>query len=100
MTPARYFECQPAPAGWIGEIPAHWDVERIKFSLSEKSKIIANGLPAGAISYGRVVEKDGEKILPETLASYQEVRAGEFLINPINRKRENTPTFSPAMKRL
>ncbi len=84
MTPARYFECQPAPAGWIGEIPAHWDVERIKFSLSEKSKIIANGLPAGAISYGRVVEKDGEKILPETLASYQEVRAGEFLINPIN----------------
>lgn len=84
MTLAPYADYQPAPAGWIGEIPAHWGVERIKFSLSEKGKIIANGLPAGAISYGRVVEKDGEKILPETLASYQEVRAGEFLINPIN----------------
>ena len=84
MTLAPYADYQPAPAGWIGQIPAHWDVERIKFSLSEKSKVIASGLPAGAISYGRVVKKDGEKILPETLASYQEVRAGEFLINPIN----------------
>ncbi|TMM45826.1 restriction endonuclease subunit S [Qipengyuania marisflavi] len=84
MTLAPYADYQPSPAGWIGQIPAHWDVERIKFSLSERSKVIASGLPAGAISYGRVVEKDGEKILPETLASYQEVRAGEFLINPIN----------------
>lgn len=84
MTLASYADYQPAPAGWIGQVPAHWDVERIKFSLSEKSKVIGSGLPAGAISYGRVVKKDGEKILPETLASYQEVRAGEFLINPIN----------------
>jgi len=84
MTLAPYADYQPAPAGWIGRIPAHWHVERIKFSLSEKGKVIVSGLPAGAISYGRVVAKDGEKILPETLASYQEVRAGEFLINPIN----------------
>ncbi len=84
MTLAPYADYQPAPAGWIGQIPAHWGVEKIKFSLSEKGKVIASGLPAGAISYGRVVMKDGEKILPETLASYQEVRAGEFLINPIN----------------
>lgn len=84
MTLAPYVDYQPAPAGWIGRIPAHWHVERIKFSLSEKGKVVVSGLPAGAISYGRVVAKDGEKILPETLASYQEVRAGEFLINPIN----------------
>lgn len=84
MTLVPYADHQPAPAGWIGQIPAHWDVEKIKFSLSEKGKVIARGLPAGAISYGRVVRKDGDKILPETLASYQEVRAGEFLINPIN----------------
>ena len=84
MTLAPYADYQPAPAGWIGQIPAHWDVEKIKFSLSEKSKVIGSRLPAGAISYGRVVMKDGDKILPETLASYQEVRAGEFLINPIN----------------
>lgn len=84
MTLVPYADYQPAPEGWIGQIPAHWEVEKIKFSLSEKGKVIASGLPAGAISYGRVVVKDGDKILPETLASYQEVRAGEFLINPIN----------------
>lgn len=84
MTLAPFADYQPAPAGWIGQIPVHWEVEKIKFSLSEKGKVIASGLPAGAISYGRVVMKDGDKILPETLASYQEVRAGEFLINPIN----------------
>lgn len=84
MTLVPYAEYQPAPEGWIGQIPTHWGVEKIKFSLSEKSKVIGSDLPAGAISYGRVVKKDGEKILPETLATYQEVRTGEFLINPIN----------------
>lgn len=84
MTLTPYSEYKSAPTGWIGEIPAHWAVERIKFSLAEKTKVKASGLPAGAISYGRVVKKDGEKIAPETLATYQEVRAGEFLINPIN----------------
>ena len=41
-------------------------------------------LNSGAISFGKVVTKDDEKILEATKASYQEVLAGEFLINPLN----------------
>ncbi|WP_109798938.1 MULTISPECIES: restriction endonuclease subunit S [Novosphingobium] len=79
-----YSDYQAAPVGWMEDIPAHWSIEKIKFSLTEKAKVAAPELPAGAISYGKVVKKDGDKIAEETLATYQEVRAGEFLINPIN----------------
>lgn len=41
-------------------------------------------LPAGAISYGKVVLKDDEAMHVATKASYQEVLKGDFLVNPIN----------------
>lgn len=41
-------------------------------------------LNSGAISFGKVVAKDDDKILQSTKASYQEVLTGEFLINPLN----------------
>jgi type I restriction enzyme S subunit len=84
MSIPKYDQYQPAPEDWIGELPKHWGVERIKFGLTPKASQKAPELPPGAISYGRVVTKDPEKISPETRATYQEVRAGEYLINPIN----------------
>lgn len=38
--------------------------------------------PPGAISFGEVVQK--EMLNEETLESYQDVQAGDFLVNPIN----------------
>jgi type I restriction enzyme S subunit len=77
----RYKE---GPAKWVGDLPEHWAVERVKYSLSEKRPRAAPALPAGAISFGRVIAKDGERLSEETRATYQEVLAGEYLINPIN----------------
>lgn len=68
----------------MGDVPAHWGLERMKYGLTEKTTKKGPDLPPGAISYGKVVAKDAEKITPQTRATYQEVLAGEYLINPIN----------------
>lgn len=41
-------------------------------------------LNCGAISFGKVIEKDDDKVTEATKRSYQEVLKGEFLINPLN----------------
>ena len=56
----------------------------MKYGLTEKTTKKKPDLPPGAISYGKVVTKDAEKIAPATRETYQEVLAGEYLINPIN----------------
>lgn len=84
MTGRAYPEYQSAPDAWMGDVPAHWGLERMKYGLTEKTTKKGPDLPPGAISYGKVVTKDAEKIAPETRATYQEVLAGEYLINPIN----------------
>jgi type I restriction enzyme S subunit len=69
---------------WIGNVPKHWVPIRFKHRLLEKKKVSNSGLDAGSISFGRVIFKVAENLAPETKASYQEVLAGEFLINPLN----------------
>ena len=69
---------------WIGHIPCHWNIERIKYGLKEKKFLKNNNLPSGSISYGEVILKNSDKIPLQTRESYQEVLSGEYLINPIN----------------
>jgi type I restriction enzyme S subunit len=66
------------------EVPAHWTERRFKHVLADKKKVLRPDLPAGSISFGRVVYKDAEVFSEETKASYQEVLSGEFLVNPLN----------------
>lgn len=84
MRNRAYTEYQRAPDKWVGEVPKHWSLEPMKYGLIEKTNRKNSELPPGAISYGRVVTKEPEKIGPETRATYQEVLTGEYLINPIN----------------
>lgn len=69
---------------WIGQIPAHWDLIKLKHIFREKPKTLNPTLSAGSISFGKVIYKNDEKIPESTKASYQEVLAGDFLINPLN----------------
>lgn len=80
----KYQAYKESGEGWIGEIPKHWHIKKLKLIFTEK-KITHNPLlSCGAISFGRVVKKEDEKIPLSTKASYQEVLTGEFLINPLN----------------
>jgi type I restriction enzyme S subunit len=84
MSFPRYPKYKSNGVSWFGDAPEHWPTIRYKNVFKEKQSVSGDALPSGSISFGRVVFKS-DKILHElTKASYQEVLAGEFLINPIN----------------
>ncbi len=68
----------------MGELPKHWEIKKLKHVFTEKKKVFNPKLNCGSISFGKVVYKDDEKIPESTKASYQEVLAGEYLVNPLN----------------
>lgn len=69
---------------WLGKVPEHWESIKFKHALIHKKKKTNPNLNCGSISFGNVIYKDNDKIPEDTKFSYQEVRAGEFLINPLN----------------
>lgn len=79
-----YPDCAESGVSWIGKAPTHWAPIKFKRVLSEKKHTSNPALPAGSISFGRVVYKDSETLAKTTKASYQEVLPGEFLVNPLN----------------
>jgi type I restriction enzyme S subunit len=80
----KYSVYKSSGVDWIGEIPKHWEIKKLKHLFFEKKKKTNPELNCGSISFGKVVVKDDEKIPLSTKASYQEVLKGDFLINPLN----------------
>jgi type I restriction enzyme S subunit len=79
-----YSEYKESGIVWVGKVPDHWQPVRFKHVLLEKKKTSNPSLEAGSISFGNVVFKNSDNLSAETKDSYQEVLAGEFLINPLN----------------
>ena len=69
---------------WLGKIPTHWEIKKIKRIFFEKKYSNNIELNCGSISFGKVVLKDDERIPHSTKKSYQVVSKGDFLINPLN----------------
>ena len=80
----KYSSYKDSGIEWLGEIPEHWEVLKIKQLFFEKKKKHDINLNCGAISYGEVVKKDDNRVPEETKKSYQVVKSGDFLINPLN----------------
>lgn len=80
----KYPAYQNSGEYWMGEIPEHWEIKKLKHVFREKKKVTNPNLSCGSISFGKVVYKDDERIPEATKASYQEVLAGEYLVNPLN----------------
>jgi len=80
----RYDKYKSSGEYWLGEIPEGWESKKLKHLFIEKKGKSNPNLRCGAISFGRVVSKDDEKIPESTKASYQEVLKGDFLVNPLN----------------
>lgn len=80
----KYPAYQDSGEYWIGKIPTDWQLKRLKHIFYEKKIKHNQDLNCGAISFGKVVFKDDDKIPYSTKASYQEVLDGEYLINPLN----------------
>lgn len=80
----KYISYKDSGEGWLEEVPSHWELRKLKQLFQEKKHKANMALNCGAISFGEVVEKDDDRIPQATKASYQEVLAGEFLVNPLN----------------
>lgn len=80
----RYKAYKDSYEQWIGTVPFHWEEKKLKHLFYEKKHTANMSLSCGAISFGKVVRKDDDKIPLSTKKSYQEVRKGDFLVNPLN----------------
>ncbi len=80
----KYDSYKDSGVKWLGEIPEHWKIRKLKWIFTEKKKVTNPSLNCGSISFGKVVYKDDEKIPEATKKSYQVVNKGEFLLNPLN----------------
>ncbi len=69
---------------WVDFVPSHWEVKKFKRVFHEIKKRSNPNLNCGSISFGRVVYKDDDKIPESTKKSYQVVKKGDFLVNPLN----------------
>lgn len=79
-----YSSYKDSKIDWIGEIPNHWEIKKIKRIFFEIKKRSNPDLNCGSISFGKVIYKDDEKIPEATKRSYQVVSKGDFLVNPLN----------------
>ena len=82
--PDEYPLYKDSKAVWIGNIPNHWEIVKVKHIFFEKKKEHNIKLNCGAISFGKVVKKADDKIPLETKKAYQVIQKGDFLINPLN----------------
>lgn len=80
----RYERYKDSGVDWLGEVPSHWELKRLKQLFVEKKHKQSLSLNCRAISFGKVIEKSDDKVTEATKRSYQEVLKGEFLINPLN----------------
>lgn len=80
----KYDSYKDSGVKWLGEIPEHWKIRKLKWIFTEKKKVTNPTLNCGSISFGRVIYKDDEKIPEATKKSYQVLNKGEFLLNPLN----------------
>jgi type I restriction enzyme S subunit len=80
----QYHTFEDSGIDWVGNIPKHWEIKKFKRVFKEVKKRTDTELNCGSISFGKVVYKDDEKIPESTKRSYQVLKTGEFLINPLN----------------
>ena len=80
----KYPAYKDSGVAWLGEIPEHWEVVKLKRLFYEKKKTTNENLNCGSISFGKVVYKDDDKIPEATKRSYQVVSKGDYLLNPLN----------------
>jgi type I restriction enzyme, S subunit len=84
-----YPECRPAEGGWLGEIPSHWRVRRMKYvlretdsrSISGKEQLLRVSQYTGVTQRRRQNGLDEPDTRAETLMGYKRVEPNDLVIN-------------------
>lgn len=85
MSLPRYREYKGSGIPWVGQVPAHWQVQPLLGVATERSEpntgMRENNLLS--LSYGRIVRKDidsNDGLLPESFETYQVVQRGDIIL--------------------
>lgn len=74
----------PSGISWLGDIPAHWDVKKLKvFCKENKVKNVGNTEKTVlSLSYGNIIVKENLTfgLVPESYESYQIVQPGDIIL--------------------
>lgn len=85
---ARHSEYKASAHEWVGDVPAHWSVEKLGTCLTAVSRKGRPDLPLLSITREEgVIERDvddqesNHNFIPEDLSNYKVLRAGQFGMN-------------------
>jgi len=81
-----YAEMKPSRLPWLGEVPAHWDIRRIKTLLREvdsrsktgEERLLSLRMRQGLIDH---IDAGGKLIPPESLVNFKIVEPGQVVMN-------------------
>lgn len=91
----RYDQYKDSGVEWIGEVPAHWDIEP-GFAVLTENKTKNIGLVEDTVlslSYGKVIVKPPEKLtglVPESFETYQIIQPNDIIIRPTDLQNDHT----------
>ena len=84
----KHATCKASGFDWVGEVPSHWDVERLGSMLNAVSEKNRPDLPLLSITRELgVIERDVEdqesnhNFIPDDLSGYKVLRKGQFGMN-------------------
>lgn len=78
----RYSEYTAAPAAWLGDLPSHWDVEKIGSLFSERrTKVSDKDYPPLSVAKVGVVPQLATAVKTDAGDNRKLVCAGDFVIN-------------------
>lgn len=91
----RYTRYKDSGVEWLGEVPAHWEVEPGSTTLAlNKEKNTGNvENTVLSLSYGRLIIKPPEKLtglVPESFEGYQIINPGDIIIRPTDLQNDTT----------
>ena len=88
ITPRAYPAYKPSGAPWLGDVPAHWEVRKVRSILSETTERNRPDWPLLSVVRERgvilrdVTDKDeNHNYVPDDLTNYKVVHQGQFAIN-------------------
>ena len=84
----RYSEYKDSGVKWIGEIPGHWKIMRLRAYLSMYSEknhpdkqLLSVTRESGVIVRNTESKEENHNYIPDDLSGYKLVRIGDFAIN-------------------
>jgi type I restriction enzyme S subunit len=83
-----YPEYKDSGVSWVGEVPAHWESQKLRQVLIKKTERNRPELPLLSVVRDKGIilrdvsnREENRNYIPDDLSNYQVVRAGQFAIN-------------------